>query len=332
MDQELKQRLIGAAVVIALAIIFVPMVFDGDGAGQKNQKISITIPDQPEELEFKQFKIDEPVSQQSPPIADVGLSQDIKVQDGQIVAKPILQTVDTEISKPESKDKTLIEPEVIDSEQSQPLVKNSEQTDVEPQPQENIESQAQIDQPEVSVQVGGVDLAYRVKLGSFSKKANAHRVKTQLMQKKIQSVVEKDSERDLFHVWSADLYQNKSSAEDYVKAVNELGLNIGQPSIDTMNAEQVDRLAEQGQLGWVVQLGVFGAKANAMELKNKVSAAGFQSFIDRLQNSQGKDLFRLRVGPLMEKQDALDAQLSLKNSLQIDGLVKTHEPGLPIES
>ncbi|MGR8980603.1 MAG: SPOR domain-containing protein [Gammaproteobacteria bacterium] len=47
MDQELKQRLIGAVVVTALAAIFIPMLFD-DPVDNSGQAVSeLTIPDQP---------------------------------------------------------------------------------------------------------------------------------------------------------------------------------------------------------------------------------------------------------------------------------------------
>lgn len=64
MDQELKQRLIGAAVIIALAVIFVPMLFDGEVEQKNNQNISINIPEAGENnLEVKKFEIDKPVDE-----------------------------------------------------------------------------------------------------------------------------------------------------------------------------------------------------------------------------------------------------------------------------
>ncbi|MGR8942269.1 MAG: SPOR domain-containing protein [Gammaproteobacteria bacterium] len=51
MDQELKQRLIGAAVVTALAAIFIPMLFD-DPIDTSGQAVSeMTIPEPPASLE-----------------------------------------------------------------------------------------------------------------------------------------------------------------------------------------------------------------------------------------------------------------------------------------
>lgn len=50
MDQELKQRLVGAVVITALAAIFVPMLFD-DPVDQRGQQINeLTIPPLPERM------------------------------------------------------------------------------------------------------------------------------------------------------------------------------------------------------------------------------------------------------------------------------------------
>lgn len=49
MDKSLKQRLIGASVLIALAIIFIPMFFDGSGQEERAAKRDLALP----EPEFK---------------------------------------------------------------------------------------------------------------------------------------------------------------------------------------------------------------------------------------------------------------------------------------
>lgn len=43
MDQSIKQRLVGIAVVFALAVIFLPMLLDGSGAQKKILKVEIPI-------------------------------------------------------------------------------------------------------------------------------------------------------------------------------------------------------------------------------------------------------------------------------------------------
>lgn len=334
MEQELKQRLIGASVIIALAIIFVPMLFDGDGVKQQNQKISIEIPEVPNDLEVKTFDIDKPVSDQqlNLPESDVSLVQkNTETDEQQPKSEP--QLIDSAVAEAQE-DQVTEENTAVVSTPEEPVAA-PETTPKQSNDKPVVETTTQppvavVTTPKAAVE--SIDLAYRVKLGSFSKQANAQKVKAQLLQNRIQSMVEKDAQRDLYHVWSADMYQNKSKAEQYVKAVNALKLNIGQPSVQSMNAQQVDALAQQGQLGWVVQLGSFSGKANAIELRNKVKAAGFSGFVDRIKNSRGEDRFRLRVGPLMEKPDAEKAQAEIAQRLKITGLIKTHEPGLPVES
>ncbi len=53
MDIALKQRLVGANVLIALAVIVLPMLLGGrpDGAAPESQKIEL--PPQPAELDFE---------------------------------------------------------------------------------------------------------------------------------------------------------------------------------------------------------------------------------------------------------------------------------------
>ncbi|WP_305908229.1 SPOR domain-containing protein [Methylomarinum sp. Ch1-1] len=54
MDQELKQRLVGAVVITALAAIFIPMLFD-DPVDETGKKINeLKIPELPERLQSSQ--------------------------------------------------------------------------------------------------------------------------------------------------------------------------------------------------------------------------------------------------------------------------------------
>ena len=341
MDQELKQRLIGASVIIALAVIFVPMLFDGDGVKQQNQNISIEIPETPNDLEVKTFDIDRPVTDQQldVPEGDVSLVQQapVSVSENEVPTQGQPQLIDKVKEEVQSEQQAEQLAAVVDSNTEEVIEAGEENPDVQAVAKETIKPAIKPKpepkpEPKQSAPIQSIGLAFRVKLGSFSKQANAQKVKSQLLQKKIRAVVEKDATRDLYHVWSAEMYQSKSKAEQYVKAVNALKLNIGQPTVQSMDATQVDALAQKGQLGWVVQLGSFSAKDNAIELRNKVKAAGFSGFVDRIKNSKGENRYRLRVGPLMEKKDAEKAQAGISNRLKIPGLIKTHEPGLPIES
>ena len=66
MDQNTKNRLVGIAVVSALAVIFLPMVLDGSGVQKK--ALEVVIPAQPEvesnsEFVFKQIELQDKVEE-----------------------------------------------------------------------------------------------------------------------------------------------------------------------------------------------------------------------------------------------------------------------------
>lgn len=332
MDQELKQRMIGAAVIIALAVIFVPMLFDGDIEEKHNKNISINIPEEPiTNLEVKKFSIDKPVAENVElPTSDVDLNvekdQPVLVTREEVVepkSKPIDTAPIEKQQEPKVEEKQPVEVAVTTSEKTVTEQKVPEQKKV--QQEQVTTTQPKVKQPAEKSTGQVLDQAYRVKLGSFSQKGNAEKVKSSLLQKNIKSIVEFNPGLKLYRVWSEEIYQTEAKANQYVSAVNQLKLNIGTPKVITLTANEVEDMATQGQLGWVVQLGSFGEKNNAIELRNKVNAAGFKSFVDQVKNSKGQLLYRLRVGPMMEKADADRVQNEVKSKLKLDGLVKNHE-------
>ncbi|MFC3195767.1 SPOR domain-containing protein [Marinicella sediminis] len=344
MDQELKQRMIGASVIIALAVIFVPMLFDGNIEEKHNKNISINIPQEPDNgLEVKKFDIDKPVAQKvelPPAEAELAVEQQQAILIPKETNEPVeaqgniettvANTVDssaTVAEQPPAKgNDQVIEEPPVKKPAPEPVVAQTEVAKpVETTPQKPI--QQPTSDRGAAVLDKSLTEVYRVKLGSFSQQANAERVRSSLLQNNIKAIVEFNAGLKLYRVWSQEMYQNKSRAEDYVSAVNRLKLNIGTPKVITLGADEVSAMAEQGQLGWVVQLGSFSSRDNAIELRNKVSAAGFAGFVDVVTNSKGVQLYRLRVGPLMERQDAEDLQQQIKTRLKLDGLVKSHELG-----
>lgn len=346
MDQELKQRLIGASVIIALAIIFVPMLFDGEMEQKNNQNISINIPEPGENnLEVKKFELDKPVveGKEMPPGDTELVIQDaqprlVEKDQANPLTKPptTASTNDPVSSEPQPNNqqppadtpqpvttKPLVQQPVQQPEQrpEQQVVQKPEQQPTA-QPQQRPTTPQSTSKPPVLSSSGQV---LRVKLGSFSQQGNAERVKSSLLQNNIQAVVEYSTDLKLYRVWSQELYQDEAKANSYVQAVERMNLNIGTPKVITLQAEEIAQMAAQGQMGWVVQLGSFSAKDNAIELRNKVKAAGFDGYVDVITNSRGQQLYRLRIGPLMERMDAEQTQRQIKQKLKLDGLIKNHE-------
>lgn len=339
MDQELKQRLIGASVIIALAVIFIPMLFDSKVEKVGDKKIDISIPEAGKnQLIVKSFSLDDAEESQSNepvslPESEAEIVDDRLVSRSPAPASGLIETVKT--------DDSIINDETIApiKESTAAVVEETVKTEVEelnskkPQVTEVENNQQNITKPKQteSIPVAELDSVFRVKLGSFSQAANAQQVRNKLAQEGIDSLVEFASDLNLYRVWSQSLYQDKLAAEKYVTAVNRLKLNLGEPKIIAVTNEEVKTANAAAQLGWVVQLGSFSDKANALDLRNRAKLAGFAAFVDQIKNNSGEVRYRLRVGPFNDQQQAQTQQQQINEKLKLKGLVQSHELATLVE-
>ncbi len=76
-------------------------------------------------------------------------------------------------------------------------------------------------------------------------------------------------------------------------------------------------------VGFAVQLGAFSQAADANALRDKLRAGGFSAFVEQVSTDKGT-LNRVRVGPVASRADAdrLKAQVSAK--VGVDGMVRPH--------
>lgn len=75
--------------------------------------------------------------------------------------------------------------------------------------------------------------------------------------------------------------------------------------------------------GWAVQLGAFSNEADANKLRDKIRAAGVAGYVDGIASSTGAKLWRVRAGPQTQRDDAVRVRDQLKAKLGVDGNVVT---------
>lgn len=76
---------------------------------------------------------------------------------------------------------------------------------------------------------------------------------------------------------------------------------------------------------WVVQLGSFKNKANALRLVNELRANGYSAFIQRFSSSLG-DNTRVFVGPEMKHDSARQVANSIESDMHLHGIVISYKP------
>ena len=72
--------------------------------------------------------------------------------------------------------------------------------------------------------------------------------------------------------------------------------------------------------GWVVQLASLASKDNALALRERLRGQGYTAFVEELKTPQGM-LYRVRVGPELERANADDLRNRLEQRVQIKGIV-----------
>jgi DedD protein len=79
--------------------------------------------------------------------------------------------------------------------------------------------------------------------------------------------------------------------------------------------------AEPGPLGnWVVQMGSFSSEQNALRLRDRLRKAGFVTQVEKVLVG-GKTVYRVRVGPYLERAEAEGSQKKLAETFGLKGRV-----------
>jgi len=78
-----------------------------------------------------------------------------------------------------------------------------------------------------------------------------------------------------------------------------------------------------GRKSWVVQVGSFGKRANALALEKKLRAAKFPAFVEYVKNRDGS-VYRVRVGPEVNRDKSEATLQAINKKLKIKGVVLNH--------
>ena len=311
MDPALKQRLVGALVLVALAVIFLPMLIQGPAPESGAADVSLNVPPQPGgEFETREIPL------VSPGAAPAGgaLGMDPGADPG------TLPTVDTGAVRD------------IDTDQGAPTAANEEDA-----PLPGGDDDGMFPPP-----TAGGD--YAVSFGSFSSPAAADEVVAQLRASQLPGYRER-AEANGFAVHRVRIgpYASRAEAEAARLRAAHVRDDVGAqvvaldaraddvaPTAAAKPAAEAPAPASSkpapavaADTGFAVQLGAFLDTADAEALRARVRAAGFTAFTEQVQTDDGR-LTRVLVGPTMDRAAAEQLQAQVKAKFGIDGLVRSH--------
>lgn len=313
MDKVLKQRLIGATILIALAVIFIPMLFDDRPERDGVRDTAIELPPAPvDRREVRRLPLNPDVVREAPPPPPEPL-----------------------VPEREEREITLLEPEFLDE---QPLVLSPEPAPaaidevVEPAPQTPALAAAVPEvapatpaaaaaQPATAAAPAPGAASWLVQVASFSSADTANRVSEQLTSlghaAAVDVIVRGDSRlyrvRTGPYATRADGDRARSQIATAVRGVD--------PVVISLPAGVSAPPAARAQAGaYSVQVGSFTARANADRLSEQLRGAGFDAFIHP-DESGARPIWRVRVGALASRDEAAELRRRLLDQAGLEGLI-----------
>ena len=299
MDLSLKQRLLGAVVLIALAIIFVPMFLSRPAPQQSSETVNLAIPPAPDR-EFQNR------------VLPVDAAQDA-AKNAQTVTNQPLATVETpprpaEIAQPTAPVTTTPAPEAA-----------------KPEPA----SAAAAPKPEPSTPGRAANGHFFVHLGIYAESKNANDLVAVLKQGGFPAFAEaSDYQGKPAERVRVGPFEDRAAAEAARLRIKQIKPTVPGSVVELADDAKSDAPASAlpaSRAGaWAVQLGAFKTVDEANKLRDRLKGAGFVAFVDKLDSGSGA-LWRVRAGPETDRGNADKLRGRIKDKLKIEGIIVTQQ-------
>lgn len=341
MDTPLKQRLIGAIVLVALAVIFLPMLVKGPAPDSGVANVPITAPDAPGDGQFE--------TRELPLVAPAGGATGL--QSGQ--AKPV-----EEAAAPATPPTVDTSPAVAAGNYAVTFGAYGSQTDADAVIA--YLKRSQLPGFAEAASINGRQ-AWRVRVGPYADRAQAEAARLQAV--KVRGDVKAE-------VITLDASTAPSPAVAATPAAPSASTPVAAPSpsaaANPVRSESLpastpaaatpaapkpeapkpkpepakpqakpEATASKPEVpatpaapaassvGFAVQLGAFGQAGDANALRDKVRAAGFSAFVEQVRTEKGT-LHRVRVGPVANRADAEQLKAQVAAKVGVAGMVRPH--------
>lgn len=340
MDKALKQRLVGASVLIVLAVIVLPMLLSGRSDRLKHESNRIELPPKPDELsiETRRFPVGvpgrpEPAAEQDP---TEGQAPD-KQQQMQPDSTDITSAMD---EQPDAAPQTAMEGDgdqvpVTESEEMQNVPNETAETPATPDVVEQSQKVKSIilqsgkeESLEVSQAAEGSETVprYLVQVASFSNERNSNALAGLLKTEDLPVLVDVvDRSAGRMYRVRVGPYANRADADAVVANLRTKMTDLAPRVLDLRPDESAPVSTPSDPLvRWVVQVGSFSNLKSAGDLVAKLRLAGLSAFSEKVTSATGT-VYKVRIGPELDREKAVELAQKVKIEHQLDTFVTTQE-------
>jgi len=345
MDKVLKQRLIGASILIALAVIFVPMLFDSPESDSVSREMNIELSSAPgDRANVRRLPLNPDQSrataQQSESDDSSASTERIqpprispRIEDDRPSSRELMAEIEAQAESQGMDQAPVVQPEpVVESTteeaaeatssnsrlaESEPVVPETAVADpVEPATANTAPASSQASESAIAPISG-----FEVQVASFGSLENADALVERLARlghvASIDRLVRGPSE--LHRVRTGPYLQR----EDAERALEQIRQTIsGVDPVIVGSSASVDSNQPDGA-GFAVQVGSFASRNNAVRLLDQLAGQGYEAFVHE-DMAGSRTIWRVRVGPLVTRDEAVQRLARMTADDNIDGLVVSH--------
>lgn len=322
MDKAVKQRLIGAAVLAALAMIFLPMLLRSPELEESDaSRVPLTLPTAPDS-QFETRVLPLP----APAVGEPAVAEPTRSDEADPNA---VVTVDAESTAPREVFPDAEPAVAVDAATGQPVspapaAPTPAAAVIAPSPAPASAPATPAAAPAPALPATTAAGGFAVNVGSFANLENARALEGRLRAAGLPVLAE-----DIQLAGKPALrlrvgpYAERAAAEAARLRAQSLAGSAGTVVALDAGAARAEARPAAGTVGFAVQLGALRVEADAMALRDRVRAAGFPAFHQRV-DSDGGVLFRVRVGPEADRAAAERLRDAVNARLGLGGIVVSH--------
>ncbi len=304
MDSGLKKRLLGAVVLIALAVIFVPMLLPGH-SDSGSQSVSMKIPPEPSgELQTR-------ILQVGPDAASAGSSANATLVDPDRVATLDLghRTTQPAPAGTASLPIAATNAPVV----SAPVASASASAPVSGAPVQTVSNTGSA--PEVAV-------IYTVNLGVYANHGSANTLVAKAKRNGFTALATPETwqGKPVMRV-RVGPFRSRAEAEAArlkLKDIEHVSMTVESGTVNQAGDAPSSAIAAAQAGAWAVQLAAFSDESSADKLRDRLRGQGFDGYVDSVKTSKGK-LWRVRAGPFASRNVAESTRGQIADKLKISG-------------
>jgi DedD protein len=332
MDSGLKTRLLGAVVLIALAVIFVPMLLPSSNSGSQSVSIG-TVPEPSGEMQTR-------VLQVGPDGASAGSSTAAAINDPDHVATLNLEGHPTTALQPLSSGlpiEATTEP-AANAPTSAPASSAPAAVPPKPEPAAAVAKTSAPSAPAASAPVkaeaipGGAGAAasalYAVNLGVYANHASANKLVANAKQHGFAALATPETYqgKSVMRV-RVGPFQSRAEAEAArlkLKGFEKVSMSIDSGVVNQTGDAPASAIAAKQPGAWAVQLAAYSDEASANKMRDRLRGQGIDGYVDSVSTAKGK-LWRVRAGPFASRNVAESTREQIAQKFNVKGNIVTQQ-------